>query len=286
MALLRTLQRPFQHAPGLYRAIRAVWSPPPHIYRQLNFTGEFTLTIEPGATVRLFNHGDLIENDLFWGGYGNGWEGNCLKLWREMVRGADFIADVGANTGVFALAAQALRPQAKVLAVEPSSAVYTKLQRNIALNRFPIVAVACAASDKTGSAPFYEPSGQSYTASLEKAMNEAWATVAVTVPVARLDDVLARVGFSQLDAIKLDVEMHEPAALRGMRATLEKHRPTMLIEILNEALLREIDRAFAGLDYAFRQLRADGHGSERNYLVAVPDKMAELEAKAGQGTLA
>ena len=117
-------------------------------------------------------------------------------------------------------------------------------------------------------------------------MNDAWPSVEVTVSIDRLDDVLERAGFKRLDAIKLDVERHEPAALRGMRATLEKHRPTLLVEVLDETLLREIERSLAGLDYAFRQLMADGHGSERNYLVATSDKMAEIAAKAGQGTLA
>ena len=157
--LLKGAQRALRRVPMIYKGLRRVWSPPEHIYRHLYFDGDFIVHVAPEIKFRL-HQGNQVENDLFWRGYGNGWEGNSLRVWGEMLRGADFIADIGANTGVFALAAQAIRPTAKVLAVEPSERVFAKLTRNIALNGFPIIAVASAASDQTGAATFYDFPGE------------------------------------------------------------------------------------------------------------------------------
>lgn len=213
-------------------------------------------------------HGEQIENDLFWRGYGGGWEGNSLKIWRDLARSANFIADVGANTGLYALAAQAINPSAKVIAVEPSSRVFRKLQRNIALNSFPIIASDNAASDKNGLATFFDHAGpHQYSSSLEKSMGGELAT---EVRVRRLDDLLADHGFERLDLLKLDVERHEPAALRGFRKTLERCRPTMLVEILDDKLKAEICNVLVGLDYDVSTIASDGPdpaGDARNFLI-------------------
>ncbi len=238
--------------PVVHHAIRSVWTPPESIFQHLHFEGAFTVEVAPGARFRLEAHGEQVENDLFWRGFGNGWEGKSLQLWRELVGSADFIADVGANTGVYALAAQALRPTAKVLAVEPSARVFDKLRRNIALNGFPIIALDCAVSDKSGQATFYDCAGpHQYSASLELGMG---GNVEVVVAVERLDDLLPKHGFERLDLMKLDVELHEPAALRGLRATLERCRPTMLVEIIRPEIEAELRSMLEPLGYRFERI--------------------------------
>jgi hypothetical protein len=52
-----------------------------------------------------------------------------------------------------------------------------------------------------------------------------------------------------VDLIKLDVEGHEPAALRGMRKTLAEHRPIVLSEIWNADVGRDAMSALPS-DYA------------------------------------
>jgi ribosomal protein L11 methylase PrmA len=53
----------------------------------------------------------LVENDLFWAGYAGNWERVSLALWRDLARDARCVLDVGANSGVFALAAAAVSPK-------------------------------------------------------------------------------------------------------------------------------------------------------------------------------
>jgi FkbM family methyltransferase len=261
--MLKSAQQALIKLPAVHRALRAIWSPPERVFRHLYFHGVFTVEVEPGISFRMQSYGNEVENDLFWRGYGNGWERSSLRIWKELAKKASYVADVGANTGVFALAAQAVSPKAKVVAVEPSARVFEKLRKNIALNNFSIMPVDRAASDEDGTATFYDvPSEHQYSASLDAQMLGA-GTVETTVQVERLDAIFERAGFSRLDLMKMDVELHEPRALAGMMETLERSRPSMLIEVLNPQHAAEIGRTLDGLGYEFAVVR-EGLGIDEN----------------------
>lgn len=201
-------------------------------------------------------HGELIENDLFWRGYGKGWEGQSLSLWRDLAARSNYIVDVGSNAGVYALAAQAVNPAAKVLAVEPSQIAFGRLQENIALNGFPIVAENVAASDQTGPVTFYDfPGSHQYSASLIKGFRAG--AMPVEVEAVNLDSLFEKHGF-EVNLLKMDVEGHEPAALRGMKKTLEANRPTLIIEILNDEANQAVEKELEGLGYSAHPL-GDGN---------------------------
>ena len=53
----------------------------------------------------------------------------------------------------------------------------------------------------------------------------------------RLDEALAHV--DRIDLIKMDIEGHEPRALRGARMLIERHRPTLVTEF-NPRCLRDV----------------------------------------------
>ena len=267
--MLRRARDVMRRFPSVHRAIRSVWTPPERIYRHLYFDGLLKVEIEPGLALNLECHGEQLENELFWRGFGS-WEGKSLKIWIVLARTANFVADIGANTGVYALVAQAVRPTAKIIAVEPSKRVFAKLQRNIALNEFPITAVECAASDASGTATFFDfPLEHQYSGSLEAGMG---GSVEIEVQSERMDTILELYGFDRLDLVKIDVELHEPAVLRGMRQTLERCRPTMLVEVLTDEIERGVREAIAGLDYRIVPIGGDHSpdpkGDARNFLIA------------------
>ena len=53
----------------------------------------------------------------------------------------------------------------------------------------------------------------------------------------------------RVDLVKMDIELHEPTALRGMRRTLEQFRPTLLVEVLTEKAGEGVAAALDGLGY-------------------------------------
>jgi FkbM family methyltransferase len=223
-----------------------------------------------------------MENDLFWNGFGNGYEGTSLQIWRRLAPHAHVILDVGANTGIYALVARCVNPGATVIAVEPVERVFHRLQRNIELNGGNVSVEKVAASDTTGQAVIYDrPDDHELTASLDPLMDEycGGGGVEYTVPTKRLDDLLSGAGLRSIDLIKIDVELFEPQVLLGMGAFLSCCKPVLLIEILNEAVAREVDDITRDLGYnIFRVVEQRGlvrvdrveatELKERNYLFA------------------
>jgi FkbM family methyltransferase len=248
--------------PPVYGHVRRLWSPPPAIYRHLPYFGEFAVEVEPGATFRMRASGEAVENALYWSGYAHDWEKASLAAWRDRARKARLIVDVGANSGVYALAARAVNGSARIVAFEPSPRVMARLKANIALNGFAIDAREIALSDRDGTATFYDFDGvHQYSASLDPQMG---GTIETKVQTRRLDDVID----GPVDLIKIDVEMHEPAVLRGMTRILARDRPVILIEVLTDAIKAEIESLTRDCGYRWTRMADDEAWT--NYLL-VPE---------------
>jgi hypothetical protein len=57
-----------------------------------------------------------------------------------------------------------------------------------------------------------------------------------TVDAVTLDDYVRERGLSRVDVVKIDVEGHELAVLKGAVATLGRYHPLLLVEIRSEFL--------------------------------------------------
>jgi FkbM family methyltransferase len=254
---------------------------PRRLTGHLSFRGTFTIEIDRLHRFKLEHWGYLVENDLFWNGFGKGYEATSLQVWRRLAPHAQVILDVGANTGIYTLVACCMNPNANVIAVEPVERVFQRLQRNVELNGYKVTLQQVAASDTNGSATMYDLSrDHEYTASLDRWMLQGGdGIVEYSVPTSRLDDVLSTAGVSTIDLVKIDVEQFEPQVLDGMKAFLSRCKPALLIEILNERVAREVNDITRDLGYSiFRIAEHDGlirtsyieatEFEERNYLLA------------------
>jgi FkbM family methyltransferase len=265
----------------VFEVLRRTVRLPRNLTWHLRFRGTFTVKIDSCHQFRLQHWGYMVENDLFWNGFGNGYEGTSLQIWRRLAPHAHVILDVGANTGIYSLVARCVNPVATVVALEPVERVFRRLQRNIELNGGNVTAERLAASDTTGAAMFYDlPTDHELTASLDPAMSEGCSgVVEYYVPTKRLDDVLSGGGLRSIDLAKIDVELSEPQVLLGMGAFLSNCKPTLLVEILNERVAREVNDITRDLGYnIFRVVEHRGLVrtseiqatvlKERNYLLA------------------
>lgn len=242
----------------LYAFIRHRLNLVPAFYQHLHFTGPFELSLGDERSVRLFSYGHIVENDLFWRGFGAGWEGTSLKLWKRICEGGrGLILDIGANNGIYALVAATVAPSAEVIAFEPIARIARQLRRNVALNRLAIAVEERAVSDKEGTTAIFDVvDGFAYSASLE---GLGAGAVPVEVPVCSIDRYLDLRRSEPVIAVKIDVERHEPAAIAGMRQTLVRDRPAILIEILDAAIGSAVADQVRDLGYRMFHI-AEGRG--------------------------
>ena len=117
--------------------------------------------------------------------------------------------DVGANTGYYSLT-MAKCGFDKIIAIEPNPPTLSRLQMNIALNKWDkkiLVAPYCVG--EKGNVPFYCAGGLGDASVIKKeGVNPVWVE---SLP---LLDILSNYGIQSIDAMKIDVEGFEDRALQ------------------------------------------------------------------------
>jgi len=185
-----------------------------------------------GKQISIMDHEDRTVLHMNGGGY----ERDSVLAWAQMVKPGRVAIDIGAYTGLFSIVAAA--KGARVVAVEPMPANRWRLGCNAAMNKAKIEIVAEALSDGIGIAELhYNPKVPLTTgASLEAGSplhSQSLKVVTTTL------DALA---YSNVAAIKIDVERHEPNVLRGAMQTIERDKPALLIETLDGHMRDDIKR--------------------------------------------
>lgn len=226
----------------------------------LVFEGPFTVPVEDGSFVMLNGYGRSIEAAVFWDGL-DAFENATLRWWRCLAKRSEVILDIGANTGIYALVAKAVQPDAEVHAFEPLVRVHRILEENVRLNNRhslapPITAHRVALSDYCGDGQMFDLSVEHmYTASLNKDIHaergQPMPAVTESVPVLRLDEFLQAHHCHRLDLIKIDVESHEPAVLRGLGDWLPRFRPSLIVEIWDNEVGVSVEAVLQGCDYRY-----------------------------------
>ena len=67
----------------------------------------------------------------------------------------------------------------------------------------------------------------------------------------RLDNFLQAHNCQRLDLLKIDVESHEPAVLRGLGDWLPRFHPSMIVEIWNNEVGEAVEAVLQGCDYRY-----------------------------------
>ena len=235
----------------LLEPVRRLGVLPERIYRHLHFRGVFRTRVLDAELI-LRSHGYQIENQVFWSGVFGDFEGSSLRLWTSLAATADVVLDVGANTGIYALTAQAVNPTSTVFAFEPVPPILRILEENADLNGGKVRCVGAAVTDRSGTATIFVPKGShAYASSLDPSVfgagvGQDWGSL--EVDGVRLDDFLSELQLTP-KLLKVDVEGHELSVLRGLGAMLAAHRPTLLLEILTQDRAEEIWTLLGGLGY-------------------------------------
>lgn len=262
--LLKKLYQIIPFKKQLFQVVRFFWTPPYSVYKHLHFTGKMKVKIDDSKAFYIMHHGMEIENDIFWRGLAEGWEATSMRIWIGLCKKAKVILDIGSNTGIYALTAKAINPEAKVFAFEPLQQMFTKLSRNNEINDFDIVCVQKAVSNKNGKAIIYETGADHIAAATLNVKMRAYSVLEkeTEVETITLDSFVDENDLVKIDLVKIDVETHEAAVLEGFKKLLPIHKPDFIIEVLTDEVGHEIQNIFDGLGYCYFNID-DKHNKTR-----------------------
>ena len=151
---------------------------------------------------------------------------------RQLIQSGDTVLDIGGNIGVYTrFCSEFVGPSGHVITLEPVPQTFAYLQSNVrALGLRNVELKNVAASDRNSDdarmfVPDYATGGENlYEASLSDKGN-------VPVKTARLDELFPELHPS---FIKIDVEGHEVACLKGAANLLKRARPAVMIEVMHD----------------------------------------------------
>lgn len=165
---------------------------------------------------------EVIDSSLY---YSGSFEPLAEKIIAEITRSGMVAIDVGANIGyhTFALA-QHVGPSGLVIAVEPTSYAFEKLERNLALNDFQNVRLfRVGLSDKD-----YGETEVRFQSSYR--LDGKHETRSERVQIITLDSLIREQGLTRVDFIKIDVDGLEGKIFAGAQELLKRFRPWIFFE--------------------------------------------------------
>jgi FkbM family methyltransferase len=193
-----------------------------------------------------------------------------------------FLFDVGAHFGIFSVAA-ALKG-GRAVAVDPSPAAVRMISRQLALNRCKdkVQIVRAAVSDSNGVIDLLSSGAFShgfFKVVEGRQRRDLTRSTAITI-----DDMALRFGVPT--HIKIDVEGHEAAVLRGARNLLASHSPILLVELHNEMVGDDGRAPDAALDelarLRFNVFSSEGRPLDRDEILSEPISRV-IATKNGDG---
>lgn len=190
----------------------------------------------------LLNHHNFVDRQL--GAYG-GFEGPQIDYLFGLVGGVvDTFVDIGANFGLYTLHAVARGAAREFIAFEPDPRNAAQLNGNLYLNGMTgsVVLFQKAVSERSGLIGLNLHSERSTGTTRVAQEGEA----AIEVACVSLDETFAWRDRNIL--IKMDIEGHELAALRGMANLLTNNRCVLQVEVFPENR-SAVDRFLSEIDY-------------------------------------
>ena len=222
---------------------------------QVNF-GEAVVALNPDDPV--------VSGALHFGVY----EKAETKFFQTTCLNGMTFLDVGANIGYYtALAARAVGPAGKIIALEPDPESFKYLEQTIAANGTENVRVfPVAASDASAMLSLYISDDN-------RGDNRLYATgetrLRIEVEAVATDALLAENKIETIDLIKIDVQGYEPKVIAGLRDTISRSpNLTLLTEFWPKGICdaggdpTEFLNTLRDLNLTLHELNASGELSE------------------------
>ena len=179
---------------------------------------------------------NYMGGSIYWSGFHHIAE--IVYLNRFLHTEMNFV-DIGANQGEFSLFAASKIKDGQIYSFEPVKRQFNTLIKNKEINNITsIIPFNFGLSDTKGELPIYTSSNTN----LHHGNHEGLSTLYPTEERNILEDTVQLEVFDtlffenlkRLDFIKIDIEGAELFALQGMKKTISKFKPEILIEINDE----------------------------------------------------
>jgi FkbM family methyltransferase len=167
-----------------------------------------------------------------------------IDIFSAFARESDRVLDIGANSGMFSLAAVSANPSVRVRAFEIVPELFTLLQKNVLRNDFAAnIDCRLRGVGEPGFTMVVPPSFDSSSLPTSVSSLDKYDS-GVTVGFDSLDSLCADYDASDRVLIKIDVEGTEDHVFRWGGRVLSTHKPDILCELLvgtnTEHLLMEM----------------------------------------------
>jgi len=140
-----------------------------------------------------------------------------LSLFKEELNEGNFVLDIGANIGLYTLAASKIvNDSGFVFSFEPDPKSFANLKHNIERNMIQnVVLINKAVSSNTGSAHLFCSTSKTHRVFNYLTRNEGSSEQTIDIKTISLDDFF-KTRSQKVDVIKIDVEGWEFEAFKGM----------------------------------------------------------------------
>lgn len=197
--------------------------------------------------VDLIDAGDMVINHLHQEGE---FEPVSVATWCAAVTPGRTMVDVGAYTGLYAIAAA--QRGANAVALEPNPPAYKRLQSNAARNDVVLRSLCVAAGSKAAESQLKLRSPVPLTSS---GSLRGIGGRPVPVKVVQLDELLEG---DDVAAMKIDVEGYELEVIRGAVKTIARCCPLLITEALSQVAVDFQTKLLSTFGYQAPQA-VDGH---------------------------
>ena len=164
------------------------------------------------------------------------------------------VLDVGSHAGQFTKLFAKIAHRGQVFSIEPGSYALSILRPAISFNRLTNVTILAVGvgeeSDRlTLSTPIKESGSVGFGLSHFGEVNDGRRRVEQSVELTTIDRIVEQYQIERLDFIKADIEGWELRMLHGALATLNRFKPSLMLEVVDRFLARADDTAKELFDY-------------------------------------